>query len=199
MPYGTSVPLGVNAEVCRTVQSGSCSAGNLSPDFLAPAPVPRPGERAPDRPREPRGKIWTSGHPFALPVLRSRIRDEPREPGRVHRSASTPGESAQGILAAHPPWRHRDLPKRVRSGQCRRHVTSAHSGPVTLSLVFECIGPASCPSFWSRRLSYRPTSKSLVAAEEPFTKISSVYFPVGQPSGFAMWNSVLASPAGAIA
>ena len=45
---------------------------------------------------------------------------------------------------------------------------------------------------------YRSTSKALVAAEEPFTKTSSVYFPGGHPSGFAMWNSVLALPAGAI-
>ena len=46
--------------------------------------------------------------------------------------------------------------------------------------------------------SYRSTSKSFVAAEEPFKKTSSLYFPVGHPSGFEMWNSVLASPVGAI-
>ena len=37
-----------------------------------------------------------------------------------------------------------------------------------------------------------------VAAEEPFKKTSSLYFPVGHPPGFEMWNSVLASPVGAI-
>jgi hypothetical protein len=47
-------------------------------------------------------------------------------------------------------------------------------------------------------LSYPSTSTSLVAAEEPFKKTSSVYFPAGHPSGFEMWNSVLASPVGAI-
>ena len=47
-------------------------------------------------------------------------------------------------------------------------------------------------------LSYRSTSKSLVAAEDPFKKTSSLYFPIGHPSGFEMWNSVLASPVGAM-
>ena len=37
-----------------------------------------------------------------------------------------------------------------------------------------------------RARSYRSTSKFLVAAEEPFKKTSSVYFPVGHPSGFEM-------------
>jgi hypothetical protein len=48
------------------------------------------------------------------------------------------------------------------------------------------------------RSPYRSTAKSLVAVEEPFKKTSSLYFPVGHPSGFEMWNSVLASPVGAI-
>ena len=51
----------------------------------------------------------------------------------------------------------------------------------------------------SESASYPWTSKSFVAAGEPFKKTSSLYFPVGHPSGFEMWNSVLASPVGAIA
>ena len=47
-------------------------------------------------------------------------------------------------------------------------------------------------------LLYRWTSTSFVPAEAPFKKTSSLYFPAGHPSGFEMWNSVLALPVGAI-
>ena len=41
---------------------------------------------------------------------------------------------------------------------------------------------AESPSLESIR--YRATSKSFVAAEDPFTSTSSLYFPAGHPSGF---------------
>ena len=44
----------------------------------------------------------------------------------------------------------------------------------------------------------RRDSKSLVPAVAPFTSTSILYLPAGHPSGFAIWNSVLASPVGAI-
>src|SRR4029450_6142127 len=42
------------------------------------------------------------------------------------------------------------------------------------------------------------TSNDLLAAGTPFALISTLYWPAGQPSGFAMWNSFTAGPVGAI-
>jgi hypothetical protein len=47
-------------------------------------------------------------------------------------------------------------------------------------------------------VSYPFTSNSFVAVERPFKDTSTLYVPAGQPSGFAMWNSVAAGPVGAM-
>ena len=42
------------------------------------------------------------------------------------------------------------------------------------------------------------TSNDFVPAGVPLSDTSTLYWPSGQPSGFAIWNSVVAAPLGAI-
>ena len=74
----------------------------------------------------------------------------------------------------------------------------------TIALLAEVTGePGDVLQIRRRRLGSRSrscylTSKSFVPADAPLRETSTLYFPVGHPSGFEMWNSVVALPVGAI-
>src|SRR5215510_7217561 len=116
------------------------------------------------------------------------VADRDLEPGRCERYA-VPDEVDDGVTkvgrwrvvffldgdaAAHLP--------RLRGGGCRagnaarKHGTHCHD-----------------------RSPQRLTSKSCAPAGAPSSEMATLYFPTGQPEGFEMWNSVWASPCGAIA